>query len=125
MAECYTYEDGSWYCWYDNGDEQWGDAEGDTYYKSVDEPGFNFFGLAETGIDAALDILSRRGYIPPPTSPRVITNTYQGAIPGISASAGVNRGGLSTGFTISKEMLIYGGLAVALFFFGMQRGGRR
>jgi hypothetical protein len=120
MAGCNVYEDGSWYCWYDDGSEEFGNANGDVVDQNLPGgSGFNWNALAQSGIAAATTVLSSRGY---PVTPCQPVQTYPGAIPGVQASAGVTPKGIGTSLNISTNtlMLIAGG--ILLFMLGTKRG---
>lgn len=119
MAEyCETYEDGSWICYYDDGSQQIGLADGSTVVDTGSTPNPDWTAIAQSGIAAASSILSSRGYSVPVRQP---VQTYNGAIPGIQASAGANRAGLGGSLNISTNTLLIGGLILFAFVFGRGR----
>ena len=120
MAEyCEVYDDGSWYCAYDDGSEQFTRADGSTQYigagSSVD-----WTEIIDAGTQAAIAILNRNGYSSPNYRPP--TSTYNGPIPGVTASAGGSRSGVGGSLNISTNTLLLIGAGVMLFILGSKRG---
>jgi hypothetical protein len=118
MAYCETYDDGSWYCSYDDGSEQVGYADGSTNYSIPGSAPFDWNALAQSGVAAAATVLSRNGYNVQRPAPSA---TYNGQIPGVAASAGVNRAGVGGSLNISMNTLLIIGVVVFAFVFGKGR----
>ena len=117
---CAEYDDGSWECFYDDGSSQYTDAEGNSKYIDSSGAGVDWAEVIDAGTQAAIAILNRNGYQSPNYRPP--TSTYNGPIPGVTASAGGNRSGVGGSLNISTNTLLLIGAGVMLFILGSKRG---